>query len=546
MNSIKKYILLFFAACIAMTACVKEDMNIAGADDLVSFNAVYENPASKTVLDGLTPMWTPQDTISIFDGSNNVFINSLTENAASAEFKGKLAGQGIERGSFLAASPYNPNYTFSFVGNYVGGMEIFSVQTAVAGGYDPKSAPAAAYTDSTTISFHNAYALIKFTIVSDGVTEVALAGNQGEAVAGKMNVAQGEPLRVTVTKPETKVTLKGEFKKGSVYYMSVVPAALQSGFTMTLKSSAGASVESLKYANKVSFNRSEILNVGELSLTPAVQTPDDENKDENDENKDENGGNGSDNEDNGNTGNNGGNTAAPGTVYLHPNSNWNVDGARFAVYFFVDETTNTWVDMTGPDADGCYECKIPEGGYTNLIFVRMNPATTENNWDNKWNQSADLEVPSGNSVCYVLYEGQWDGDGLGYWTTYPPVIEDQPGDGGNTGGDNGGNNGGNTGSVRIYLSNAWGWPYIWCWDSAGAQIFGNVSWPGTQYHGEENGYYYWNVPESYVGQTVSLLAVKGDQSEQTSDYTGVLLDKDVYFYLQWSSEEGCHLVKENK
>ena len=544
MNTIKKYILLFFAACFAMTACVKEDMNIVDADGFVTFNAVYENAASKTVLDGLTPMWTPQDTISIYDGSNNVFINSLTENAASAEFKGKLAGQGIERGSFLAASPYNPNYTFSFVGNYVGGMEILSVQTAVEGGYDPKSAPAAAYTDSTGIAFHNAYALIKFTIVSDGVTEVTLAGNQGEAVAGKMNVAQADPLRVTVTKPETKVTLKGEFKKGSVYYMSVVPAALQSGFTMTLKTASGSAVESLKYASKISFNRSEILNVGELSLTPAVQTPGDE-----DGSGDENGGDNGNNEGAGdNNGNNGGNTAAAGTVYLYPNSNWNMDGARFAIYFFVDENANTWADLTDADGDGCYECKIPEGGYTNLIFVRMNPSTTENNWENKWNQSADLDVPAGNAVCYVLNEGQWDGDGLGYWTTYPPVVEDQPGNGGNTGGDdNGGNAGGDSaGSVRIYLSTAWGWPYIWCWDSNGAQIFAGASWPGTRYHGEENGYYYWNVPESCIGKTVGILAVKEDMSEQTSDYTGLVLDKDVYFYLEWTSELGCHLIKENK
>ena len=52
MNTIKKYILLFFAACFAMTACVKEDMNIVDADGFVTFNAVYENAASKTVLDG--------------------------------------------------------------------------------------------------------------------------------------------------------------------------------------------------------------------------------------------------------------------------------------------------------------------------------------------------------------------------------------------------------------------------------------------------------------------------------------------------------------
>ena len=54
------------------------------------------------------------------------------------------------------------------------------------------------------------------------------------------------------------------------------------------------------------------------------------------------------------------------------------------------------------------------------------------------------------------------------------------------------------------------------------------------------------MPESYVGKTVSLLAVKEDQSEQTSDYTGVVLDKDVYFYLEWTEGKGCYLVKENK
>ena len=78
------------------------------------------------------------------------------------------------------------------------------------------------------------------------------------------------------------------------------------------------------------------------------------------------------------------------------------------------------------------------------------------------------------------------------------------------------------------------------------QIFAGATWPGTKYHGEEGGYYYWDVPEAYVGKTVSLLAVKEDQSEQTSDYTGVVLDKSVYFYLEWTSEKGCHLIQENK
>ena len=100
--------------------------------------------------------------------------------------------------------------------------------------------------------------------------------------------------------------------------------------------------------------------------------------------------------------------------------------------------------------------------------------------------------------------------------------------------------------VRIYLSDAWGWPYLWCWDSNGTQIFAGANWPGTRYHGHENGYYYWNVPEAYVGKTVNMLAVREDQSEQSADFTNVVLDKSVYFKLDWTSEKGSHLVQENK
>lgn len=102
--------------------------------------------------------------------------------------------------------------------------------------------------------------------------------------------------------------------------------------------------------------------------------------------------------------------------------------------------------------------------------------------------------------------------------------------------------------VRIYLSNAWGWTYIWCWDADGAQIFEGASWPGTAYHGEEDGYFYWVVPEKYVGSTVSLLAAKktATEEEQSEDFTGVTLSKSVYFSLNWTEETGVVLVMEDK
>ena len=231
---------------------------------------------------------------------------------------------------------------------------------------------------------------------------------------------------------------------------------------------------------------------------------------------------------------------------MRANSNWLEAGARFAAYFWQDGKENVWRDMAQDVEANVYKCDVP-AGYANVIFVRMNPSSTVNSWDEgvKWGQTGDLMVPTGDSVCYVIAPDTWGEDG--YWTTYPPVVvepenptPEQPGETPDGPGQE------EQAQVRIYVSSAWGWPYLWCWDSNGGQIFAGAQWPGTKYHGEENGYYYWDVPSAYVGQTVSLLAVKGDQSEQTSDFNNVVLDKNVYFKLEWTQENGCHLIKENK
>ena len=102
-----------------------------------------------------------------------------------------------------------------------------------------------------------------------------------------------------------------------------------------------------------------------------------------------------------------------GKLYLIPNANWKMDNARFAAYFFGNG--ERWLDMTDTDGDGVYECEIPEG-YPSVIFCRMNPNATANNWNNKWNQTADLTVPTDGTNCYTVKEGTWD-NGEGTWST---------------------------------------------------------------------------------------------------------------------------------
>ncbi len=104
-------------------------------------------------------------------------------------------------------------------------------------------------------------------------------------------------------------------------------------------------------------------------------------------------------------------------LYLKPNSNWKVDNARFAAYFFGGTPGEKWVSMTDSDADGIYEVNIPEGyDYgCSVIFCRMNPNTTANNWNNKWNQTSDLTAPTDGKNLYTVKEGTWDKGG-GTWS----------------------------------------------------------------------------------------------------------------------------------
>ena len=101
-------------------------------------------------------------------------------------------------------------------------------------------------------------------------------------------------------------------------------------------------------------------------------------------------------------------------LYFKPNANWNSDGARFAAYFFQDETTYVWDDLT-LNGD-YYEVNIPTG-YPNVIFCRMDPSKSENSWDNKWNQTADLNCgPTSYQSVYELAEdAPWNNAGATYW-----------------------------------------------------------------------------------------------------------------------------------
>ena len=106
---------------------------------------------------------------------------------------------------------------------------------------------------------------------------------------------------------------------------------------------------------------------------------------------------------------------APRTLYLQPNDDWKKDGARFAICIL--SRIQQWVDMNAVDGvDGLYSAEVATD--KQVIFCRMNGETTENIWENKWNQTQDMTLENDKNMCVI---SGWDGAGA--WAKYePPYV----------------------------------------------------------------------------------------------------------------------------
>ena len=109
----------------------------------------------------------------------------------------------------------------------------------------------------------------------------------------------------------------------------------------------------------------------------------------------------------------------PTPVYLKPNNTWKSDNARFAIYYWNSEGDG-WVNMRLVGCNGEYYVADLPIGYTEFMFVRLNPATKENNFNvgTCWNQTIELTLPNnGNNLLdmtvqkmYLKPTTNWDFD----------------------------------------------------------------------------------------------------------------------------------------
>ena len=107
----------------------------------------------------------------------------------------------------------------------------------------------------------------------------------------------------------------------------------------------------------------------------------------------------------------------PTTVFLKPHDEWKFNNARFAIYYWKSKQDNGWVNMKRLTCQNEYYTADVPVGYSQLQFVRLNPNTNENKWDNVWNQTTDLTLPTnGNNLydltkIYLKPNANWKSDG---------------------------------------------------------------------------------------------------------------------------------------
>ena len=146
------------------------------------------------------------------------------------------------------------------------------------------------------------------------------------------------------------------------------------------------------------------------------------------------------------------------TIYLLPGV-WDKDGARYAAWSWNGELGN-WYDFTPNNIDGRLSVQVPATN-TGFIAVRMNGGTEENNWDNAWNQTADIDLTNVADGSIITITGWGENDFT--ISTEEPVENEY--------------------TVKFENNGNWAQVYAYAWYAASdgtglAQIFGD--WPGKE------------------------------------------------------------------
>lgn len=202
--------------------------------------------------------------------------------AATAEFKIADETVTFTGDKFIAVYPYNNSGSAWWNGSAdktINHLWLVNVQRAFEGTYDPLSHVAVAYTENHELSFKNACTLLKFTIQSDNIQEIWFESNDGTKISGNFGFNTETDDIYTGNTEYTNfshIAVKDGFAKGKTYYMSCIPAVLNSGFTIKVVANIDGNKvngENRVYNKSITLDRKKIYDLGNIEYKESSVKP---------------------------------------------------------------------------------------------------------------------------------------------------------------------------------------------------------------------------------------------------------------------------------
>lgn len=257
------------AALAGLAGCAKEnadspEKNPTG-NTLVTLTANQENAETKAEIsttDSKVINWKKDDAITVIDGDGKNVEFTLTEGEGtrSGKFKGEVSKTAD---SYIALYPYQKDVTASE--GALNGVVLKSEQTAVAGSFDPEAALMMAESEAGSLSFKNIVGFVKVTPTVSCARITLVSNNSESKLAGTADITMtdGKPTATVADGASSSVSIVGDIKAGSTYYIAIFPETLADGFRLVFTTSDGQ--DTYKSTTKqLEIKRNYVTNLGNV------------------------------------------------------------------------------------------------------------------------------------------------------------------------------------------------------------------------------------------------------------------------------------------
>ena len=269
-----------------LASCAKEQTPVTPDDNdgmvELTLTATQENPETRTQIGETTTdqdgnkttavLWSEGDCLSVLEvgGGNNKFDLTDGIGKETGTFKGTVTSTQT---SLVVVHPYSGDLSFDQSTMTLSGAKLEENQTATAGSFDPKTAalmagvvPGTSRSSSSSVELKNVVGYVKVTPKFDCSKITLESKSTGDKLSGTVSAEyKNGGLTFTSTGSSNKVSISGDIKAGSTYYIAVLPIEM-SGFKLSFTLSDGT----VKYrvgSKTLNIEASKVKNLGEIEAS---------------------------------------------------------------------------------------------------------------------------------------------------------------------------------------------------------------------------------------------------------------------------------------